>query len=236
MSWHEAPRHATSNTQLPCSMCRSENIPAFAVWLRGDSDPGHYGNGRSWSTTTLYRDGRPIEDPARFLVEDRATYRIEQVGEANVGPEHQLAAHSHTAWTFVSAAPTELEIEGCGEVLPSANVCAALPVIMLGYHVPLDLLNRAPAGGDFEFAVRTSRPKGYAGPTEVAGMKVSVSYDDGATWEAARVERGRAGEFTVRTHHPRLTATNGFVSLRVEAWDRRGNRTVQTIERAYFLR
>jgi subtilisin family serine protease len=236
VSWHEAPSHPTSNTQLPCSMCRSENIPVFAVWLRGDSDPGHYGSGRSWSTTTLYRDGEPIEDPARFLVERRATYRIEQVGEANVGPEHQLAAHTHTAWTFVSEAPTELEIEGCGEVLPSANVCAALPVIMLGYQVPLDLLNRAPAGRSFEFTVRTSRPKGYAGPTEVAGMKVSVSYDDGATWKAARVDRGRGGEFTVRTHHPKLAATNGFASLQVEAWDRAGNRTVQTIERAYFLR
>lgn len=234
--WHEAPSHPTSNTQLPCSMCRTENIPAFAVWLRGDSDPEHYGSGRSWSSTTLYRDGKRIEDPARFLVEDQATYRIEQVAEANVGPEHQLAAHVSTGWTFVSAAPTELEIEGCGEVLPSANVCAALPVIMLGYDVPLDLLNRAPAGRAFEFAVRTSRAKGYSGPKEVAGLKVSVSYDDGATWVAARVERGRGGEFAVRTHHPKLAATNGFVSLRAETWDRRGNRTVQTIERAYFLR
>jgi hypothetical protein len=216
-------------------MCRTENIPVFDVWPRGDSDPAHYGEGRTWGTTTLFRDGEQIDDSARFLVERRATYRIEQEAHTEVGPEHQLAPRTHTAWTFVSEAPTELEIEDCADVLPSANVCAALPVILLGYDVPLDLRNRAQAGRDFQFTVRTSRAKGYAGPTEVSGVKVSLSYDDGATWQTARVAPERGGEFTVRTHHPKLSDTNGFVSLRVEAWDRGGNRTVQTIERAYFL-
>ncbi|WP_158602865.1 S8 family peptidase [Jiangella rhizosphaerae] len=236
VSWHEAPGHPTAHTDLPCVMCRSENIWAFAPWPRGDSDPTHYGSGRTWTTTTLFRDGERIDDPAAFLVEEEATYRIEQVGQAEVGPEHQLAADTHTAWTFVSEAPAELEIDGCGEILPSANVCAAFPVIMLGYDVPLDLLNRAPAGRGFGFTVRTSRAVGYTGPSDVAGMTVDVSFDDGGTWVPARVlPRPRGGEFQVRTHHPKLADTSGFVSLRVEVWDDRGNRTVQTIERAYAL-
>ncbi|TDE01489.1 S8 family serine peptidase [Jiangella asiatica] len=236
VSWHEAPGHPKGYTELPCVMCRTENIWAFAPWTRGDSDPSHYGSGRTWTTTTLYRDGEPIDDPAAFLVEAPATYRIEQVGQAEVGPEHQLAATTHTAWTFVSSAPTELEIDGCGEILPGANVCAALPVIMLGYEVPLDLFNRAPADRGFGFTVSTDRAVGYSGSAEVTGMTVDVSYDDGATWEPARViPRPRDGEFMVRTNHPKLADTSGFASLRVEAWDDEGNRTTQTIDRAYAL-
>lgn len=236
VTWHKAPSHPTGHTELPCVMCRTENILAFAPWPRSDSDPEHYGSGRTWTTTTLYRDGELVEDEAAYLVEGPATYRIEQVGEAEVSPEHQLAARSHTAWTFVSSAPEGLEVDGCGELLPSANVCAAVPAIMLGYDVPLDLLNRAPAGRGFGFTVRTGRPVGFTGPSDVAGMTVEVSFDDGATWESARVlPRPRGGEFHVRTHHPRLAETSGFVSLRVEVWDNHGNRTEQTIERAYAL-
>ncbi len=236
VSWHEAPTHPKAHTELPCVMCRTENIWAFAPWPRGDSDPTHYGSGRTWTSSTLFRDGEQIDDPAAFLVDEEATYRIEQVGQAEVGPEHQLAANTQTAWTFVSEAPTELEIDGCGEILPSADVCAALPVIMLGYDVPLDLLNRAPAGRGFGFIVRTSRAVGYTGPSGVAGLTVQVSFDDGANWESARVlPRPRGGEFQVRTHHPKPAGTSGFVSLRVEVWDDRGNRTTQTIERAYAL-
>ncbi|WP_328754252.1 hypothetical protein OHA28_11230 [Streptomyces sp. NBC_00269] len=34
----------------------------------------------------------------------------------------------------------------------------------------------------------------------------------------------------------RLAKTNGFVTLRTEAWDAGGNRTVQTVTRAYALK
>jgi hypothetical protein len=237
VSWNKAPSHPTQNWVLPgCSLCRSENVPVFAMWTRGDSDPTHYGSGRTWTSTSLWRDGTQVFDPVDFLVERPAVYRIEQVGESDEGPEHTLAVRTRTAWTFVSRAPTRLEIEDCGEVVPSANVCAALPLILLGYDVPLDLLNRAPAGRAIELEVRTSRSVDYRGPGDIAGMRVKVSYDDGATWQSVDVRRSGNGEFDVRVVHPRLDRTNGFVSLQVSVWDHRGNRTDQTIERAYALK
>ncbi|WP_345036556.1 hypothetical protein [Streptomyces sannanensis] len=36
--------------------------------------------------------------------------------------------------------------------------------------------------------------------------------------------------------HPEPSGTDGLVSLRAEVWDSAGNRTVQTVLRAYVLR
>ncbi|WP_411084855.1 hypothetical protein [Streptomyces sp. 061-3] len=42
--------------------------------------------------------------------------------------------------------------------------------------------------------------------------------------------------FRVSVRHPKAADTNGYVTLRTEAWDAEGNRTVQTINRAYALK
>nr|WP_246211355.1 S8 family serine peptidase [Phytoactinopolyspora alkaliphila] len=236
VSWFKAPSHPAGYTSLPCNFCRSEAILRFAPSILGDADPTHTGFGRMSTATTVYRDGERIERPELLLVPEPATYRIERVAEAVPDEEHLLANRSETAWTFRSEAPSALEIEGCRGLLPGANACAALPVILLGYDLPLGLDNHAPAGRTFNFVVRTDRAKGYRGPASVAGMEVSLSYDDGSTWEKAHtIPRPREGGFRVRAKHPKLSATNGYVSLRVEAWDDAGNRTVQMIERAYAL-
>ncbi|MFC8616024.1 hypothetical protein ACFT9M_06350 [Micromonospora purpureochromogenes] len=77
--------------------------------------------------------------------------------------------------------------------------------------------------------------KGWAGSSEMAGAKVEVSYDDGATWLPTKVERKDENSFQVLLLHPRLADTNGNVSLRTEFWDSAENRTVQTITRAHGL-
>ncbi len=237
VDWFKAPSHPSAHTDLPCNFCRADRLLRFAPNNVGDADPAHYGFGRPWPTYTTYRDGALVEDPGLLLVPEPATYRIDRVAEAEPDAAHLLANRNVTSWTFRSQAPTGLEIEGCRDLLPGANECAALPVILLGYDLPLDLANSAPAGRPFSFVVRTGRAKGYAGPAGVDGMRVSMSYDDGATWRAAQAERVRGTEnFRIGHRHPRLEATSGYVSLRVEVWDTAGNRTTQTIERAYALR
>ncbi|MFD9540454.1 hypothetical protein [Streptomyces sp. NPDC060022] len=67
------------------------------------------------------------------------------------------------------------------------------------------------AGKRFGFTLTTSRQAGFTGDKDIAGAKVSASYDDGATWRDAGV---RVGD---------------------EVWDDAGNRTTQTIKRAYAL-
>jgi subtilisin family serine protease len=238
VSWFKAPIHPTAVTELPCNLCRSDYILRFAPNNGGDSVPGHRGIGRPWPAYTTYRNGTLVENPDLLLVPGPATYRIDRTAEAPPDDEHLLANRSHTSWTFRSQAPERLEIDGCRDLLPGANECAALPLIMLGYDLPLGLDNSARADRSFDFVVRTGRAKGYRGPAEVAGMRVMASYDDGASWRPAATERNRhrGGEFRVELRHPRLSATNGYVTLRVDAWDNAGNRTVQTIERAYKLR
>lgn len=235
VSWFKAPSHPAGYTERPCTFCRSEAILAFSPWPVGDAEPTHTGQGRYGTTTRAFRDGQEIDRPELLLVPEEATYRIERVGEALPDDFHLLANRSATEWTFRSEAPSEEEIENCRDILPGANACAALPVLLVGYDLPLALDNSAPAGRSFHFAVRADRAKGYTGPRETAGMEVSVSYDDGETWQPADTVQSRDLGYRVRVKHPKLEDTNGFVSLRVEVWDDAGNRTVQVIDRAYAL-
>ena len=57
---------------------------------------------------------------------------------------------------------------------------------------------------------------------------MQVSYDEGATWRAARVVGGK-----VLLRHP---AGAGSVSFRATVADTKGNSVRQTILRAYLLR
>ena len=58
-----------------------------------------------------------------------------------------------------------------------------------------------------------------------------MSYDDGKTWTAARVERDH-DRWTASVEHPRGAE---FVSLRASVGDGDGNAVTQTITRAYAL-
>jgi hypothetical protein len=111
-----------------------------------------------------------------------------------------------------------------------------MPVILLDYDLPLNVLNQARAGLPYTFTVDAGRPKGWTGSAAMAGAKVSVSYDDGATWKEAKVLRKDSNSFQALLRHPKLADTNGFVTLKTEAWDAGGSRTTQTITRAYALK
>jgi subtilisin family serine protease len=238
VSWFNAPNHPSASTEMPCNFCRSDYILWFASSGVGDSEPTHYGSGRFYPTYRFYRDGTQFENPDLLLTPEPATYRIDQVLDVAPDAEHLLANHAETSWTFRSKAPSKLEIDGCRGLLPGANACTALPIILLGYDLPLSLDNSARAHHRFAFEIDTSRAKAYDGPARVDGMRVWASYDDGASWDRASTSRlpGRHSEgFRVVVRHPRLSSTNGYVSLRVETWDHAGSRTTQTITRAYAL-
>ena len=66
---------------------------------------------------------------------------------------------------------------------------------------------------------------------------MSASYDDGKTWTRPRAAASHGGgNFSATINQPPLSATSGFVSLRVAARDQAGNSVTQTIIRAYGLR
>ncbi|MFF1833035.1 hypothetical protein ACFVXE_02265 [Streptomyces sp. NPDC058231] len=172
---------------------------------------------------------------AELLVPEVATYRMEYDVTRALGTGVQLGTEQKTAWTFRSAGPKGVQSEECRALYVAPTDCSVLPVILTGFDVPVDALNRAEAGKRFGFTLTTSRQAGYTGDKDIAGAKVSVSYDDGATWRNADVRVGDNGSHRVSVRHPRRAETNGFVALRVEVWDNAGNRTTQTIKRAYAL-
>jgi hypothetical protein len=69
------------------------------------------------------------------------------------------------------------------------------------------------------------------GANGVRKLAVQVSYDDGATWQAALV-KGSGSQWALTVLHP---PGAGHVSLRAQATDGRGNTVTQTIIRAYHI-
>ncbi|MFJ8863456.1 S8 family peptidase [Streptomyces sp. NPDC102451] len=234
--WFAAPMRPTADAQGPCNFCRSDVWTRTAVLAR-DSDARHNAAGMS-SSWAYYRNGDRITDTSTLMVPEKAGYRFVQeltrTGEDT--PGITLGGRIRTEWNFTSAAPTTMAVEGCAEFSPVPTVCEAIPAVQLDYDIPLDALNQVQAKKAYSFTVNAGRAKGWTGSTAMDGAKVSVSYDDGATWTSAEVRRKDSNSFRVELRHPKLTDTNGFVTLRTEAWDAAGNRTVQTITRAYALK
>ena len=72
-----------------------------------------------------------------------------------------------------------------------------------------------------------------AGPIE--DVRVSVSYDDGATWRRVPLVPRRGDHYTAILVHPPAARTSGWVSLRAEVTDADGATLKQTTIRAYAL-
>ncbi|WP_093877908.1 hypothetical protein [Streptomyces sp. TLI_105] len=174
------------------------------------------------------------ETLAQLMVPEEATYQIEYDTTRAPGTGIAPGTEQRTAWTFRSKAPKGRRLRRLREDVPARGGLRRAPVILTGFDVPLSPLNQAAAGREFTFT--TARANGYAGVPDVAGASVAVSYGDGTTWQNAEARLGDGGRHAVTVRHPALARTNGFVTLRVEVWDADGNRTTQTIKRAYGLR
>jgi len=186
----------------------------------------HYGTSSTEvGTVRLFRDGSlvgELEDPSHAIFAvppEAADYRLEvqaiRGGSIIVGPQAELSTQIDLSWTFRSA--------GDGP--------RALPVAVVRFAPPLDVRNRAPAGG-FAIPLALSRQAG-APAAPLRHLAVDASYDGGQTWRRAIVLR--LGDFALAlVHHPRQPG--GTVSLRATAADRNGNTLEQTILDAYHLR
>ncbi|MEV6103427.1 S8 family serine peptidase [Streptomyces sp. NPDC051940] len=235
--WFAAPLQLTPFDAEACAWCRTDTVMRTIANDGGDSDPTHIlasGLTRKW---TYYRNGERITSTGSVLVPERADYRfvLDLTRTAGTYPGGTLGTGIHTEWSFSSAVPTTMAVAGCGQQFPTAKACESVPVVLPSYEIPVNELNQAPADAPFTFTVKGGRPKGWSGSTAIAGAEVSVSYDNGATWRPAEVQRDDDDSFRVSVTHPELSDTAGHVSVRTELWDADGNRTLQTLERAYAL-
>ncbi|WP_151772768.1 S8 family serine peptidase [Streptomyces abyssomicinicus] len=236
-SWFAGPVRPSPYEYAPCTFCRTDvwqKLPAAGIG--GDDEPTHRLSGMT-GTWSFYRDGQPITGFDQ-LVPEKADYRyvLDQKLATDV-PGVELGKQVRTEWNFSQAAPTTVAVEGCDTAyIPTPKVCEPMPVVLLDYDLPLDELNQARAGRPFTFTVDGTRAKGWTGSTAMAGAKVSVSYDDGATWKSVTTSRKDGNTFQASLRHPDVADTNGYVTLRAEVRDTAGSRTVQTITRAYALK
>ncbi|MFF9570795.1 S8 family serine peptidase [Streptomyces sp. NPDC014685] len=206
-------------------------VPEFV-----DTASGHYGYALprkdagtphpDETRAVLRRDGEILAEGPRAWGTfpaggDDGRYRLD-LDVKRTAPEGTLSRATSTRWSFTAPRPA-----GGEESL--------LPLLQLDYDVATDLRGSAPGSRSFAFGVSARHQDGLTGRS-VKGMEVSVSYDDGAHWRAARTSARGDGAYRVRVTHPATARTSGYVTLRVRAWDDAGNEVTQEIERAYALR
>ncbi|MFL6126081.1 S8 family peptidase, partial [Actinophytocola sp.] len=181
----------------------------FALPLFTDQGQGRAGSANADGTTTLLRDGVVVgEFPGAgvglFTVDPgQARYTLRT--SADRSSYAALSTQVSAEWTFTSA-----HVPG--------EEPALLPLLAVRFAPDLDGHNAAPAGRRFTIPVYVQRNgSDEVGP--VGTPTVDVSYDDGKTWRAAKVDRTRGGWRAV-VDHPTGAV---FVSLRSSISDPDGN-------------
>jgi hypothetical protein len=240
-----------------CAACRQADIGVVYPQLGGDSDSSHYdlsdvGRGTAFR---FYRNGRlalssealPAIGPAVYpwpdfpsgfvlpLLRRAATYRLVWAADVRAG---DFGAITTTDWTFRSGPGDRPAHLPRGDVCapdPNQGGCSFLPLLYLTYHLALNFLSQAKAGQPFKIAFTVEHQQNQAPPAGVSAT-VSASFNNGKTWTAPQPAASLGGDrFAATISEPQLSATSGFVALRVTARDSAGNAVTQTIIKAYGL-
>ncbi|MCE7002102.1 S8 family serine peptidase [Kibdelosporangium philippinense] len=257
--WFQAPIRGGAATHtygaFPrlCSPCRSDTGDLLPDVHLKDSHRGHFiepwQSGKYLSKVRVYRRGQeipgqtsPLRVPLFRLDERPDIYRLEIDDEWPAKPVYgwpngainRLTPRVNTVATFRSAPPTGTMPPGY-TCLGLWAKCAYQPVIQIDYQLGLDLLNQAPAGRVYTFDVVAGHHEGAQPAGRIIEFRLWYSTNDGRDWQRAQVVPREGGRYAVPIAHPALGQTNGFVSLHVEVLDSAGNRTDQTMQRAYAL-
>jgi hypothetical protein len=140
------------------------------------------------------------------------TYRLTY--STSISQVLPVSTSTSTTWTFRSGAPD------------LAGQQTHIPLLLIRYHLPLNLLNHP----DGSTAILTATRVGGTPRAKVTSLKLWTSLDGGATWQPAPVRALGGGQFAATLPH--ASAGQG-VSLRVQASDAGGSKIDQTIITAY---
>jgi hypothetical protein len=164
----------------------------------------------------LQRGGRLIgaahQPVADFNVpQDAATYRLTY--RDDTAAALPVSTRTDTTWTFRSAPPP-----GLGFV--------RLPLLVVGYQLPLSLANRPDGStGVLTVARIAGTPR-----ARVTSLRLWTSVTGGRTWQPAPVRALGGGRYEISLPH---AARGQAVSLRVQATDAGGSGIDQTVITAY---
>ncbi|HEX6355085.1 S8 family serine peptidase [Actinophytocola sp.] len=172
-------------------------------------------------STQLLRDGEVLVDYGApgwiggTMPPEEAVYTVRTTAER---PPGSLSTRIDAEWTFRS-------------VHSEAELPTPIPALTLRLAPNLDDHNAAPAGKRFSFPFHAQR-NGAVRPGAVNTPTVEISYDDGTTWQRARVT-GQHGKWQAQVDHPRNAR---FASVRWSVSDADGNTAKATIIHAYRLK
>ncbi|GAA4791414.1 S8 family serine peptidase [Streptomyces ziwulingensis] len=193
-------------------------VPAW-----GDSGGDHanvmpFGSEQATQKSVLYRGDTVLAegsgDVTATVPAKKGGYRLVHSATREATAEFPYSTSTRTEWTFTSSAPR------------AADATEQLPLVQLDYALPTSAEGRAASG-----ATLLVTPLHLAGGPAAALRtdKVEVSYDDGATWTAARVSGRGNGKVSTVLKAPKAAK---YVTLRVHASDSRGDTVTQTVVRA----
>jgi subtilase family protein len=202
-----------------CPACRIGDVVRLDVAPLTDAYPDH--RGYLWGPNPwVLRHGDDVLAHGRFpgakveLPARQQRYTFEQRFKM---PEfYRLSTRSKATWAFDSGTGTR-----------------PLPLLMPRYDLPVDLMNRLPAG---RTSFRLAIPRLGDKHVSVVKPTVKVSYNGGKTWKRAKVVRRGSDVFRVRLDNPRPSGEPRYGSLQIHAKDRAGNAVTQTIKRAWQIR
>jgi hypothetical protein len=196
---------------------RRGNILQVTPSMYGDRR-GHVGVLPNERRTALYRDAELVPESDTLglweLSPERAQYRLEVETTQSL---FELTAQAKAAWTFHSA-----HVPEGGQ--------QRLPLLTVRFDAALDERGQAPRNQCFPVPILVARHDQRLLP-DVREPQVEASFDDGATWAKAKVER-QGKQWIALLEHPQDAE---YVSLRANVEDRDGNGVEQTLIRAYGL-
>jgi hypothetical protein len=246
--WNDYPLHPGVNANplggsfgglvgtLP-SASRAGDVVTVSVTPFSDNTYGHLGDFTQTGVTGSYEvdeNGSKI-DGGTFA---QGFYGVQEIlGAApstvtlslDASRPDPLSARTQTTWTWRS--PHE-----SGNTLPAGwfcadgtQNCAVEPMMTLEYHVAGLALDETVPPGAQSLGIDVGHLQ-LAAASAITGVTAQVSFDDGATWQAAAVT-GSGTSYQARYAAP----AGSLVTLRVTAADAAGGRVSETITRAYRI-
>ncbi|HEV3359847.1 MAG TPA: hypothetical protein VG247_23795 [Pseudonocardiaceae bacterium] len=249
VDWSHGPiapnlgRH--TGTQF-CIACSAGSTLELGVNAIGDSDPTHAGLLFTQPTSshfTLYRDGTKVFDQDGYdgaelqnVPTTAATYRgvfdLSLAGVAGISQSTvthtDLTVRYDPNATKGSTLPSESTCPGASATTP----CVVLPALNLGYQLSSDESNGSGRPVQvLKLRVGHVSYDGAGSHAPITSACVSVSFDNGATWEPVPTI-GFAGNYVALWANP---SSGGSPSIKVTATDANGGSITQTVTNAYTI-
>ncbi|MCN9240625.1 S8 family serine peptidase [Streptomyces sp. RY43-2] len=219
------PRDAAGKEQLAAE--RQGNLIGVAPGFWGDSEhAGIQGSFGDTGSMSLRIDGKEagssavpfgvFEVPATDAAYELTLYTTKFGQPAQVW---QRSTSTETTWSFRSKLDENVYSQG-------------LPLLFPQYGLPEDGLKTLAAQDGQHITLGVTGHAGYQ-PGTLRSVKLSYSYDEGATWTEAPTAEQK-GAWTATVNH--AGASGKQVTLKAQLTDANGNSVTQTVIRAYDIR